>query len=582
MKLSNIEFMAQAIVELKRVECDFIEYKKSVEQRASILKTACAYANNYMNREVGLILIGVEEMDEETGEKAVPKRPVIGIDEAKLETTENVLKSLLAEVHPRIAYHLLDVEVDSRKVLVVAVEPGSDGPYETSQRAEHDKGIRLRAGRYIRVRRDTRLPNRREEFELLKKFADFHFSSELNETATLDDLNYEWMREYLVRTGAAQDVRALPKLEMAQALGLVSDSEYGVYRAKNFAVLMFADCPQDFIPYARVEIIREAKDTDKMEATVFDGPIWMQVLRAKDFFEEVIQRSYTVREEGLLGHRMVYNWPETTFAELLTNAVLHKEYDKREYVGVYVYEDTLSFINHNRPLPPVTIEDMNTQEEFRDREYLNPELKEMFHALGLIESYGSGIRRAKHAMAENGNPPLLFEPLNDTDDYTMVTCPINEEYAYIRDHEDVATRKTGTTPTTQEASMETTPIGVGATEEEPVFPDETPSKRAKTTPNTQERSATTTPVDRESTPKEYLPTPKTIEEEANISTYDRILILIATNPLISAKDMGDMLGITRDGVRYHLRNMVANGKIKHEGSSRNGRWVIVDKEDNHA
>lgn len=44
-------------------------------------------------------------------------------------------------------------------------------------------------------------------------------------------------------------------------------------------------------------------------------------------------------------------------------------------------------------------------------------------------------------MVRNGNPPLFFEPTNDVDDYTMVTCPINEEFAYIRDHEDVATRK---------------------------------------------------------------------------------------------------------------------------------------------
>ena len=29
---------------------------------------------------------------------------------------------------------------------------------------------------------------------------------------------------------------------------------------------------------------------------------------------------------------------------------------------------------------------------------------------------------------------------NDTDDYTSVTCPINEEFAHIRDHEDVATK----------------------------------------------------------------------------------------------------------------------------------------------
>ena len=533
MQLSNIEFMAKATVELGRVECDFIEYKKSDVSKASILKTACAYANNYMNREIGLILIGVEELDEETGEKAVPKRPVIGIDEALLEGVENGLKSLLANIHPRITYHLLDVEVDARKVLVVAVEPGADGPYETSEKAERDKDIRLKAGRYIRVRRDTRLPNKREEFELLKKFADFHFSSELNETAMLDDLNYEWMKEYLVRTNAAQDVRALPKLEMAQALGLVSGSEYGGCRAKNFAVLMFADRPQDFIPYARVEIIREAKDTDRMEATVFDGPIWMQVIRAKDFFEEVIQRSYTVREDGLLGHRMVYNWPEPAFAELLTNAVLHKEYDKKQYVGVYVYRNTLSFINHNRPLPPVTIEDLNTQEEFRDRNYLNPEITNMFHALGLIESYGSGIRRAKHAMANNGNPPLLFEPLNDTDDYTMVTCPINEEFAFIRDHEDEATRKTSekTAPNTQDA---------------------VPNAQ-ETVPNAQE----------------------TVPNAQEVDT--RILRVISEEPTINARGLSELLGVSYDTIRYWLRKLRGEKVIHHEGPTKSGYWVI-DKE----
>lgn len=553
MQVSNIAFMSQAILELNRVECDFIEYKKSAEQRASILKTACAYANNYMNREIGLIFIGVEELDEEDGTKAVPKHPIAGIKVEMLETTENGLKSLLAEVHPRISYHFLDIEVDGRTCLVVAVEPGTDGPYQTSAKAERNKDIGLRAGRYIRVRRDTRMPNKREEFELLKKFADFHFSSELNETATLDDLNYEWMKEYLVRTGAAQDVRALPKLQMAQALGLVSGSEYGGYRAKNFAVLMFADRPQDYIPYARVEIIREAKDTDRMEATVFDGPIWMQVMRAKDFFEEVIQRSYTVREEGLLGHRMVYNWPDVAFAELLTNAVLHKEYDKKQYVGVYVYQNTLSFINHNRPLPPVTIEDMNTQEEFRDRNYLNPEITRMFHALGLIESYGSGIRRAKRAMAHNGNPPLYFEPTNDVDDYTMVTCPINEEFAYIRDHEDVATRNPSEKTVTNE--QETTPKIQGTT--------------PKSDKIRGEFGVDATPIPRKTTPI-----------EGDVSMRKRIVTMISQNPLLSAKDMSDMLGITRDGVRYHLKRLISDGVIMHEGSSRNGRWAVINKEHN--
>ena len=60
--------------------------------------------------------------------------------------------------------------------------------------------------------------------------------------------------------------------------------------------------------------------------------------------------------------------------------------------------DHISFINHNRPLPPVTIEDLNIETEFKDRKYLNEELKEMFFGLQLIQSYGSGIRRAKNAL----------------------------------------------------------------------------------------------------------------------------------------------------------------------------------------
>ena len=118
----------------------------------------------------------------------------------KIETTENTLKSLMAHIVPRVDYKLIQDEIDGRQYIILAVEPGNDGPYETDVRAEKDKKISLKAGRYIRVRRDSRKPNKREEFELLKKFADYHFSSVLNDTATLDDLNYEYMKEYLVRT----------------------------------------------------------------------------------------------------------------------------------------------------------------------------------------------------------------------------------------------------------------------------------------------------------------------------------------------------------------------------------------------
>ncbi len=512
MKIADIKRMASSVIQQGHIENDYIEYKKSAVFKAKILKTACAYANNFMNKEIGLIFIGIEEIDvQQTGEKAYPVRPITGVEERMIETTENALKKLLSEIHPRINYHLIIDKIDERYYIILAVEPGNSGPYQTSDKAWKDKEIMLKPGRYIRLKRDTRLPNAREEFELLKKFANYTFSSGLNETATIDDLNYEYMKEYLIATHAKQDIRALSKLEMARSMGLISESEYGGYRAKNFAVLMFADKPQEFIPYARVEIIREVIGTEKMESKIFDGPVWIQARQVFQYFMDNIMSSYTIRDNGQIGHRIVYNWPQEMFAEMATNCILHKEYESSNYIGIYVYHDHISFINHNRPLPPVTIEDMNTKREFNNRVYLNPELKEMFFALDLIESYGSGIRRAKDAMDRNGSPKLIFEPLEDKGDYTMVTAYISKEFAAIQNIE------------------------------------------SKNIDETKEMT-------------------KEMTKEINL----KMKLLIKENPAINANEIAKALNISSESVRYRIKAMKKTGEIQRKGSTKKGEWIITE------
>lgn len=520
MQINDIKRMAHTIIEQGHIENDYIEYKKSAIFKAKILKTACAYANNYMNREIGLIFIGIEEVDnKETGEKAVPKRPITGIKEGMIETVENSLKQLLSNVHPRISYHLITDMIDGEYYLVLAVEPGNAGPYQTSDKAEKDQDIKLKAGRYIRIKRDSILPNPKQEFELLKKFADYSFSSNLNETATIDDLNYEYMKEYLIATNAKQDIREMSKLDMAKAMGLISESEYGGYCAKNFAVLMFAEKPDKFIPNAHVEIIREAVGTDKMESKIFDGPIWIQAKQVSKYFKDNIMASYTIRDSDTVEHRIVYNWPLAMFEELATNCILHKEYENNNYIGIYVYSDKITFVNHNRPKPPVTIEDLNMNRSFDDRQYLNEELKDMFFSLDLIESYGSGIRRAKDAMERNHSPELKFLPDNDVDDYTMAVAYINEEFVKTRDEEKKKQQLTS---------------------------NSTPS-----TPN--------------STPNN------------NTSLQEKILELIKEDKHITKKIMVEKLGISMYALKKELAEMGKKHIAEYVGYSRKGEWVVYDK-----
>ena len=56
------------------------------------------------------------------------------------------------------------------------------------------------------------------------------------------------------------------------------------------------------------------------------------------------------------------------------------------------------------------------------------ELKDMFYALDLIESYGSGIRRAKEAMEANLSPDIVFLPNDDLGNYTNAIIYIQPEF----------------------------------------------------------------------------------------------------------------------------------------------------------
>lgn len=54
----------------------------------------------------------------------------------------------------------------------------------------------------------------------------------------------------------------------------------------------------------------------------------------------------------------------------------------------------------------------------------------------------------------------------------------------------------------------------------------------------------------------------------------RILELVKNNPNITKKEMAGHLGLTIDGVRYHIRKLTEDGKIRYIGTSRDGHWEL--------
>lgn len=292
MNTDDIKKIALQYLEEGKLETDFLEYKKSHLQRDGILKTICAFSNNIMNRNLCMILVGVGEHGE-PDLKGTPVRPICGYDESQIETVENSLKSLIGFIKPKINYTMTHAKLDGRSFVIFAFSNNNVGPYEVLEKAEKEKSVNLKRGRYVRVERDSRLATIKEEFELLKKFSNYHFTEECSNVATLDDLDVDYIREYLNATTNRENTKNLSKREMAEHMGLL-DSQTGM--VKNFSLLMFSRNPEKFIPYSYVELIHKSSSGESvMSSKEFRGPIWKQLRNVMDEINNSYLKSLTLR-----------------------------------------------------------------------------------------------------------------------------------------------------------------------------------------------------------------------------------------------------------------------------------------------
>ena len=65
----------------------------------------------------------------------------------------------------------------------------------------------------------------------------------------------------------------------------------------------------------------------------------------------------------------------------------------------------------------------------------------------------------------------------------------------------------------------------------------------------------------------------------NENIVDKIVALMLENPKITAEQIANNLeNISAEGIRYHIRNLKKSGKIRREGSTKSGKWIVKGRE----
>ena len=171
--------------------------------------------------------------------------------------------------------------------------------------------------------------------------------------------------------------------------------------------------------------------------------------------------------------------------------------------------------------------------------------------LGYVNRFSRGVYRVQKELEENGNGKASF-------DFSLITAfrvvePISTTYF-------------------EEGFGEESDNELGeSTDKTPIKSEELPNKlpnKSEGLPNKIEKTPN------KSTDKKEGSTNKStnkIEEE--------ILKVIIDNPFYNRKELSEIFGRTEEGIGYYLKKLTKTGIIKREGAKKNGKWVVIDREE---
>ncbi|MCY4028224.1 MAG: putative DNA binding domain-containing protein [Acidobacteria bacterium] len=324
---------------------------------------------------------------------------------------------------------------------------------------------------------------------------------------------------------------------------------------KRAALLLFHPDPEVFFTGAYVKIGFFRDNVDLLYHDEIHGDLFAQVARTIDLLSTKYLRA-GIRYEGI---RRVESFPVpgNALREAVLNAVVHKDYASGATVQISVYDDKLMIWNPGQLPPDWKAEDLLEKHESKP---FNPDVAHAFFRAGLVEAWGRGIDLILADCRQAGvpEPELRFKRggfwavFRFPADYPVPTgAPrIDGEPADLAE------------PAEKPAEE---PAGRAALAGHPVlFTDlNARASRAAARSTTQEIGITTQKTG-------------ATTQEGRAATRKRILDLLRTEPAISRRVMAERIGITPDGIKYHLTRLRAAGVVRHVGPANGGRWEVLE------
>lgn len=379
-------------------ESDKLEFKREIND--SLIKEVIAFCNS----SGGTIIIGYNDGG-----------TICGLNNAR-QDLDKISNKLHDSIEPDVSF-LVSPRIENengKDIIIVEVLQGTSKPYYIKSKGMTPEGVYVRVGA-------TSQPSTRESIrDMIIDSSGVTFEKNLS-------INQDLTFLYTERVFKEKEI-AFGNREK-KILGIINDNN----QYTNLGLLLSDQCPYT-IKMAVYTDNTKKEFIDKKETNI--GSVLQQLEEAESYLK--LNNKVSGKIQGM--ERVDnYDYPEESIREVLLNTIAHRNYEIPGSTLIHIFTNRIEFLSLGGLVKGLTIEDI----KLGSSSSRNPKLVSIFHRLGLVEAYGSGIPRMLELYKNSINVPNIYVAPNSF----LVEMPkisLKKEYniiiEYLRNHE-CATRE---------------------------------------------------------------------------------------------------------------------------------------------
>jgi len=343
---------------IKKPESKTLEFKRDLSSPKPILKSLIAFANSAGGR----LVIGVTD-----------DKQVIGVDDP-FDAEERFCNLIADSIAPRLVPNVELITIEGKTVMVVEVFLSGSRPHWLNAEGPDD-------GVYVRLGSSNRKADRALIAELRRSAEGITFDETSIPELSIDDLDLDAIRQAFsgIRYIDEQSLLTLKILVLHQ--GKLVPTRGGILLFGKQRTFHFSDAWIQCGRFLGTEKI------DIFDHVDIELPLHQAVDEVLLFLKKHAYRSADLSD---VRRKDVWSIPLGMLREGIINAIVHSDYSQRGApIRVTFLDDRIEIESMGILLPGLTVEEMK-QGTSRIRNHV---IARVFRELGLIEQWGTGVRR---------------------------------------------------------------------------------------------------------------------------------------------------------------------------------------------